>query len=102
MQRLKSTLCVCSHEIADSGELGGHEGGGGQWRGHGPQQNFFFNVLYIRLNSLSSPLQSKAMFISGFYVSFWRALSCQQTPSQALNPEQNHKKRKLQSHNKID
>ena len=62
----------------------------------------FFNVLYIRLNSLSSPLQSKAMFINGFYVSFWRALSCQQTPSQALNPEQNHKKRKLQSHNKID
>ena len=45
----------------------------------------FFNVLYIRLNSLSSPLQSKAMFINGFYVSFWRALSCQQTPFQALN-----------------
>ena len=30
-----------------------------------------------------SPLQSKATFISGFYISIWRALSCQQTPFQA-------------------
>ena len=44
VQRLKSTFCVCSHEIADSGELGGHEGGGGQWGGggqQGPQHDFF-------------------------------------------------------------
>ena len=40
-------------------------------------------LLYIILNFFPfSPLQSKATFISGFYISIWRALSCPQTPFQ--------------------
>jgi len=61
-----------------------------------------------KLNSLSSPLQAKAMsiqfFASGFYIfSFWRALSSQQTPFQALNPTRKiTKEENYKIHNKID
>ena len=55
------------------------------------------------LKSLSSPLRSKAMFLSGFYIFFWRALSCQQTPFQALNPTRKiTKEENYKIHNKIE
>ena len=54
----------------------------------------FFNVLYIRLNSLSSPLQSKAMFISGFYIFFLAsAFMSADTFSSTESHTKNHKRR---------
>ena len=48
---------------------------------------FIIQCLGINLlNFFFSPLQSKATFISEFKFLLWRALSCQQTPSQAINP----------------
>ena len=51
-----------------------------------PCMIFTFIIQCLGINLLNfffSPLQSKATFISEFIFLLWRALSCQQTPSQA-------------------